>query len=184
MARPCPMIRGQADRSQVAQRHPETPAEHPEDGVVRGHPEVAPQRQLDPSRHGESLDGGDDRLGQGQAGRAHRPRPVVGDGAAIAFGHRLEVRPGAEGPLGAGEDGHRLRRVLIEVEERLAQLVGAEAVHRVAPLGPGDLHDGDRTVAGRPRRCRSGRGCTGAPPFHSRTTGLLTDSQGPAASPR
>ena len=98
---------GEPHRAEVAQGDAEAPAEHAEDGVLGGHPQVAPQRQLQSPGHGVALDGGDDRLGQGQAGRAHRARALVGDRPAVALGHRLEVGAGAERPLGAGEHGHR-----------------------------------------------------------------------------
>ena len=146
MARPCPMMRGQPHRAEIAQRHAEAPAEHPEDRVLGRHPQVAPERELDPTGHGEALHGGDDRLAQGQAGRPHRPRAVVGDGPAVPLGDRLEVGAGAEGPGRSGQHGHRALVVAVEGQEGLPQLIGADAVDGVAALGPVDRDHGHGTV--------------------------------------
>ena len=62
---------GEADRAEVAQRDAEAAAEDPEDGVLGGHPQVAPEGELDAAGHGVALDGGDDRFGKREAGRAH-----------------------------------------------------------------------------------------------------------------
>ena len=48
------------------------------------------------------------------------PGPSVGDGPLVALGHGLEVGAGAEGPLGAGQDGHRASVVAVEGLEDLA----------------------------------------------------------------
>ena len=112
---------GEPDRAQVDQRDPEAAAEDPEDGVLGGHPQVAPQGQLETAGHGVALDGGDHRLGEGHPGRAHGPRAVVGDRAAVAVGQGLQVGPGAEGAAGPGEDGDRGRAVGLEGVEGLPQ---------------------------------------------------------------
>ena len=64
----------QAHGAEVAQRHPEAAAEHPEDGVLGGDAQVAPERELDAAGHGVALDGGDDGLAQREPGGAHRAR--------------------------------------------------------------------------------------------------------------
>ena len=90
---------GQPDGAPVDEGDAEAPAVHAEHGVGGGHPEVAPQRQLEPSGHGVALDGGDDGLGEVQPGGPHGPGPVLGHGPAVALGQGLEVRPGAEASL-------------------------------------------------------------------------------------
>ena len=135
---------GQAHRAEVAQRDPEAAAEDAEDGVLGGDAQVAPQRQLDPAGDGVALDRRDDGLGERETGGAHGPGSLVGDGPAVALGHRLEVGAGAERTLGPGEDGDGLPVVGVEGQEGLAQLVGADAVDGVAALGAVDGDDGDR----------------------------------------
>src|SRR5437660_1428383 len=51
-------------------------AEHAEDGVACRHPQVAPQRQLEPACHRVTLDRGHHRLGQQHAGRPHGTVPL------------------------------------------------------------------------------------------------------------
>ena len=77
---------GEPDRPPVDERDAEAAAVHAEDRVGGGHPEVAPQRQLEAARHGVALDRGDDGLGQLQPGGAHGPGPVLGDRPAVALG--------------------------------------------------------------------------------------------------
>ena len=137
---------GEADRTEVAQGDAEAAAEDPEYGVLGGHPQVAPEGELDAAGHGVALDGGDDGLGEGEAGRAHGAAAFVGDGAAVALGHGLEVGAGAEGAAGAGEHGHGGLGVGVEGEEGLAELVGADAVDCIAALGAVDRDHGDRAV--------------------------------------
>ncbi len=161
---------GQAHRAQVAEGYAEASAEHTEDGILGGHPQIAPQGQLDPARHGVPLDGGDDGFGEREPGAAHGPRAVVGDGAAIALGECLEVGAGAEHAGGTREDGDRAALVGVEGEEGLAELVGAHAVHRIAALRAVDGHHGHRAVVLHPeavgavghvrRRRRRRAGCS------------------------
>ena len=75
---PVPDDAREADRAQVAERHAEAAAEDPEDRVLGGHPQVAPERQLDAPGHGVALDGGDHGLarasaGSGPSGPGHGP---------------------------------------------------------------------------------------------------------------
>ncbi len=76
----------------------------------------------------------------------HGAAALVGDGAAVALGHGLEVGAGAEGAPGAGEHGHGGFRIGVEGEEGLAELVGADAVDRVASLRSVDRDHGDRAL--------------------------------------
>jgi hypothetical protein len=132
--------------AQIAQRHAEAPAEHPEDRILGGHAKVAPEGQLDPAGHGVALDGGDHGFAQCQAGRPHRTRTVVGDGPAVPFGHRFQVGPGAECPGRTGQHGHGALLVAVEGHEGLPQLIGADAVDGVAALGTVDGDHGHGAV--------------------------------------
>ena len=60
--------------------------------------------------------------------------------------HFLEVGAGAEVAAGAGEDGHIGVGIGVEGEEGPSELVGADAVDRVAALGAVDRDHGDRAV--------------------------------------
>jgi len=70
-------MRGNRTRPAVDQRHPPAAAEDPEHGVGLGHPQVAPQRQLEATGDGVARHRGNHRLGQHQPARAHR-RIAVG----------------------------------------------------------------------------------------------------------
>src|SRR5439155_17624008 len=63
----------------VDQRHPEASAEHTEDGVGARDPQIAPERELQPAGDRVALDGGDHRLRDQHARRAHRAVDVVVD---------------------------------------------------------------------------------------------------------
>ena len=143
---PVPDDAGQADGAEVAQRDAEAAAEDAEDRILGGDAQVAPQGELDAAGHGVALDGGDDGLAQRQPGGPHGSGPVVGDGPAVTLGHRLEVGTGAERPAGPGEDGHGTVVVLVEGHEGLPQLVGADAVDRIAAFGPVDGDHRHRSV--------------------------------------
>ncbi len=102
---------GQTLGAAVDQGHAPAALEEPEGRVAGGDPQVAPERQLDPSGQAPALDRGDRRLRGGEAGRAHR---AVGMGDVEV--HRLQVGPGAEGlAAGAGEDEHAGVLVGLEV---------------------------------------------------------------------
>ena len=146
MRPPVPDDPREPDRAQVAQRHAEATAEDPEDGILGGNAQVAPECELNAPGHGVALDGGDDGLAQRQPGGAHRSRTVVGDGPAVPLGHRLEVGAGAERPLRPRQDGHGAVVVGVEGQEGLPQLVGADAVDGVAALGAVDGDHRDRAV--------------------------------------
>ena len=128
---------GQANRAEVDQGHPEPAAVDPERGVARRHPQVAPQRQLEPARHRGALDRRDHRFAEAQPGRSHRPRAVVPDRAAVAGEERLEVGAGAEVPTGSRQHGHGERLIGVELEERVEQaraLAASTALRRSGRL--------------------------------------------------
>ena len=113
-ARPCPISRGRRTVPPSMSGTPKRRQNTPKDGVLGGHPQIAPDGELETAGHGVPLDGGDDRLGELQAGRAHRAGAVLGDPVAVAPGHGLEIGAGAEGPAApvstATADGRRRRR--------------------------------------------------------------------------
>ena len=102
-----------------------------------GDPHVAPGRQLDAAGDAPALDGGQDRLGEGESGRAHRPR-VAQLGQVAQVGARAERR------VVAGEDGHPGIGVGIERHERVVQPLGGRRVDGVAAAGSADAHHVDR----------------------------------------
>jgi len=61
-----------ADRAEVDQGHAEPAIEDAQLRVARSDPKIAPQRKLEASRDGESLDRRDDRLAERHPRRAHR----------------------------------------------------------------------------------------------------------------
>ena len=73
----------QADGAPVDQRHAPAAAEDAEDRAVSRDPQVAHERELEAARHRVALDRGDGGLGEGHAGRAHRP---------VALGPRVSPR--------------------------------------------------------------------------------------------
>ena len=99
-ARPRPTIRGRRHGAAVDQGHAPAPLQAAEPGALAAHTEVAPRGQLQAAGHAPALDGGDDRLGELQAGRAEGPaRPQrrqvaeVGTGAEGARRRRTAPRP-------------------------------------------------------------------------------------------
>ena len=109
------------DRAEVNQRHTEAAAEDAEDRVRARDAQVAPDRQLQPAGDGEALDRGDDRLGQPQPCRSHRPDAVHGDALLLAGGDGLQVGAGAEVAGLAGQDRDVQVRVGIEGLEGVGQ---------------------------------------------------------------
>ncbi len=137
---------GEADRAPVDERYPEAAAEDPEDRVLCGHPEIAPDGELEAAGDRVPLDRGDDRFGELEAGGAHRAGAVLADPVPLAPGDGLEIGPCAEGPAGPGQHGNRRVGIGIERGEGGEQGVGRRPVDRVAPLGPVDGDEGDRAV--------------------------------------
>ena len=93
IAREWPIRRGRRTVPEVAERDPEPAAEDTEDGVVGGHPQVAPQGELEAAGDGVALDGGDHGLGQRQPGRAHGPGAVVGHGPSVTGARAFRSAP-------------------------------------------------------------------------------------------
>ena len=118
----------------VDQRHSPAALEQAEGRAGRRDPQVAPQRQLDPSREAPAVDGGDRRLRRRHPGRAHRPLGMVD----VEI-ERLQVGARAERvAAGSGEDEDARLDVGLEVAQALTQQLGRRRVDRVAALGPVD----------------------------------------------
>ena len=100
----------QPDGAAVDQRHAPAPAEDAEHRVAAGHPQVAPERELEAAGDGVPLDRGDHRLRQPHPGRAHRAVAVLGDLVAALGADRLEVGAGAEGAAVAVQHRDALAR--------------------------------------------------------------------------
>jgi hypothetical protein len=122
----------QPHRAAVDQRHAPASAEHPEDRAFRGHPQVAPQGQLQSAGHRVALDGGDHRLGQQPPRRPHRTLADRVVALALAGSGYGQVEPGAERPARPGQHGGRGFRIGLEGVEGGSQLQGGVGVHRVA----------------------------------------------------
>ena len=121
---------GEPNGSAIHQRDAPAAAIDAEDGVFSSDPQVAPDRQLQATGHGVSLDGGDHRLFQ-QHSRGANGAVAVGLHPARPGGvrllHRLEIRARAELPARPGQHGDRGRVVLLEAAEGSAS---ASAVGR------------------------------------------------------
>ena len=109
-ARPWPTSRGSRTVPPSISGTPKRRQNTPNAASCGGHPEIAPDGQLEAAGHGVALDGGDDRLGELQAGRTHGPRTVLGDPMAGSVSQGLQIGAGAEGPAGPGQHGHARRR--------------------------------------------------------------------------
>jgi len=133
-------------RPTVDERDTPPPAEHPEDRALVGHPQVAPERELEAPGHRIPVDRGDDRLGETHAGRAHRPVAVWADAVRALGADRLEVGARAERRPVAGEYGHG-RVGLLELPERAGQLGRHRSVDGIAPVRPRQHDDHHRAVA-------------------------------------
>ena len=153
----------QPDRSAVDQRHAPPPAVDAEDRVGRGHPQVAPERELETAGDGEAFDGGDDRLRQQHPRRPHRTidRHVGVDVVPAAGADRLEIGAGAERATGPGQHGDGKVVVGLEGSERRCQRGGGRAVDGVADVGPVDRDDRDGAIA--PLRHGPRRACLHRP---------------------
>ena len=137
---------GQPHRAAVDQRHAPAAAEHAQHRVLLGHPQVAPQRQLQAAGHGVPGDRGDHRLGQPQPGRPHRPVAVRRGPVAVRAADRLEVGPGAERPARAPQHGHVGAVIGVERAEGPGQGGRGRPVHRVAHVRAVQDDCGDRPV--------------------------------------
>jgi hypothetical protein len=138
---------GQAHGAAVDQRHTPAAAEHTEHRGLGRHPQVAPQRELQPARDRVTLDRGDDRLRQLHARRSERTVAVgreVVDTFSVRVGHRLEVGAGAEDAVGTREHRGGEPVVGVEARERVGQRGRGRPIDRVADVGPVDGPDRDR----------------------------------------
>ena len=147
----------QADGAAVDERDAPTPAEHAEHRILLDHPQIAPQRELEPAGHGVPGDGGDHRLRQQHARGTHRavggePIEGVADSGrrdAVLAGrrrHRLEIGAGAERAVIAEQHAHARVVVALEGEEGVGERAGGRPVDGVAHLRPAQDHGGDRAV--------------------------------------
>ena len=133
----------QAHGAQVDQRHAEPAAEDAEGGVVGGDAQVGPAGQLQAAGHREALDRGDHRLGELQAGGAHRAEVALAfeAPAGLAVGDRLQIGAGAEVVALAAQDGDVGGLVGVEALEGVVEQAGGGKVDGVAPLGAADGDD-------------------------------------------
>ncbi len=147
IARLVPDQPGQPDSAAVDQRHTPPPAEHPEHRALFGHPQVAPQRELQAAGDRVATDRGDHRFGQHHSRRPHRARagPVYRVGFRRA--ERLQIGSGAKGSVVAPQHRHRCGVVAIELLERREQRGSRRAVDGVARLRPVQDHRGHRAIA-------------------------------------
>ena len=138
----------QPDGAAVDERHAPTPAVDAERRVGSSDPQVAPDGELEATRHGVTFDRGDHRLAEIHSCRTHRTVEVdVGlDAVARARRHGLEVGARTEGAAGAGEDGNGERGVVVEGAERVDELVGGRPVDGVADIGAVDRDDHHGTI--------------------------------------
>ena len=106
---------GQQPRGPVVEREAPLGEDHREAGPVRGHHQIAAQRQAQAGPDGEAVDLGDGRFGepvQGQghvAHAAHAQEPGLGALGGRAGGV-AQVGARAERPAGAGEDHYPVTR--------------------------------------------------------------------------
>ena len=143
-ARPWPISRGSRTVPPSMSGTPKRRQNTPKVALGRGHPQVAPDGQLQAAGHGVALDGGDDRLGERQPGGAHRARPVDGHPVAVPVGQGLEVGSGTEGPAGPGEHGHRRggsASNAAKASSSASAVAGSTALRRSRPV---DGDHGDR----------------------------------------
>ena len=138
----------EADRAAVHQRNAPAPTEDAEHGVLGRDAEVAPGGELETARDGVPLDRRDDGLAEEHPRRPHRTVPVRRDAAHArrVIPHRLQVGPGAELPVRAGEDRDGERLVGIEAAESVGQRLGGGPVDGVGHFGAIDRDHGDRPV--------------------------------------
>src|SRR5215207_6219358 len=137
----------QAYGAAVDQRHSPPSGEDAEGRVLLDYPQVGQQRELEPTRDGMTRDGGDDRLGELHAGRPHGPVAAarrIEVVAALEVVDRREVGARAERTPSAGQDGDVEVVVLLELAERVTQLLGHRSVHGIADVRAveGDGADG------------------------------------------
>src|SRR5207244_1318354 len=127
--------RRQSHRAAVEQRDAPAAVEDAHDRVLLDHAEVAPEGQLEAAGDGVARHGGDHRLAEPHARRAHGPFAVRAGVLRRRRRDGLEIEARAEGAVGAPEHGDARLAVALEGAERGAQRCGRRRVHRVPPLG-------------------------------------------------
>ncbi|HXM00407.1 MAG TPA: hypothetical protein VN932_10795 [Rhizomicrobium sp.] len=154
----------QAHRAAVNQRHAPAPAEHAEGRVILRHAQIAPQRELQTTRHGITRHRRDHGLGEPHPRRAHRrvgnERIVLllehGDAVAAPLGHAFQIGAGAKRAARAPQHGGQSLVVTFEFEKGLRQGFGRRAVNGVARGRAVDDDGGYRPVALDAHICHSG----------------------------
>ncbi len=121
-ARPWPTSRGSRTVPPSISGTPQRRQNTPKIALVRRHPQVAPQGQLQPAGHGVALDGGDHRLGEQPPRRPHRTFADRIVALALAGGGDGQVEPGAERAARPGQHGDGGFRIGLEGVERRPQL--------------------------------------------------------------
>ena len=139
----------QPHRATVDERHAPPSAEDPEHRVLGGHPQVAPDRQLEPAGHGVPLDRRDHRLAEPHPGRAHRAvahpsgrRPGCRLGVPIA----LRSAPAQNVPPAPVSTATRAPGSASKARKASARAVGGRAVDGVPRLRTVDDHRRDLAV--------------------------------------
>src|SRR5438093_8301 len=128
--------RRQSHRAAVDQRQAPAAVEDAHDRILLDHAEIAPEGQLEAARDSVTRHGGDHRLGEPHARRAHRPLAVRAGVPRRRRREGLEIEARAEGAVGAPEHGDARLAVALEGAERGAQRCGRRRIHRVPPRGP------------------------------------------------
>ena len=128
--------RRQPHRSAVDERDAPPAVEDAHDRVLLDHAQVAPEGQLEAAGDGVARHGGDHRLAEPHARRAHRSLAVHPGEPPRGRGEGLQIVPRAERPAGTPEDGDARLAVARKGAELGAQRRGRRGVHRVPPRGP------------------------------------------------
>ena len=115
-------------------------------GRLRGHHQVAHQRQFASTAERVTTDGGDHRLVDRPKSGPAREVVILEHLDRARLGHLRDVGPGREGAVIAGEDHAANGVIAIECFQRIDQLGDGLMIERVANLRPVDRHDADRAI--------------------------------------
>ena len=129
--------RGSRSRAPPPGNSPNLTSGEPKPGRARADEKIGDQRQLQTSAHGDTLDGGDQRLAASVAQNG------VDLGRQPRTGERLEVHPGAEVAARTGQDPHTHVVVRVERSQRVEDAEREVRVDGVARLGPVERDDAD-----------------------------------------